>query len=188
MTKSRALLLAATLASSIAVPVVAQRPALAPIHYTSDGNIPVPDYSKWVFIGSGAFDTPQTKPAPRFSNIFVDPAAYDVYVATGTWPDRTVIFSEKRAGISTMPITANPGWGQTGEPLGFEFEVKDASRGGWRYYTGNAGDRVGKPVANQADCTTCHAAHAAVDNTFVQFYPSLIAPAKAHHTYRANTQ
>lgn len=172
----------------VAAPVVAQRAPLAPIKYTSDGNIPVPDYSKWVFIGSGAFDTPQTAPAPRFSNVFVDPAAYDAYVATGVWPDRTVIFSEKRAGATTRPITANPGWGQTGEPLGFEFEVKDASKGGWRYYTAGAGETVGRPVANQADCTTCHAKHAAVDNTFVQFYPALIEPAKRHGTFKVSTQ
>jgi hypothetical protein len=171
-----------------AATVVAQRPPLAPIKYTSDGNIPVPDYSKWVFIGSGAFETPQTAPAPRFSNVFVDPAAYDAYVASGGWPDRTVIFSEKRAGATTLPITANPGWGQSGEPLGFEFEVKDAEKGGWRYYTAAAGETVGKPVANQGDCTTCHAKHAAVDNTFVQFYPALIGPAKRHGTFKPNTQ
>jgi hypothetical protein len=188
MTRSHARAIVLSLVSLAVVPLIAQRSALAPISYTSDGSIPVPDYSKWVFIGAGAFDTPQTAPAPRFSNVFVDPAAYDVYAATGAWPDRTVIFSEKRAGITTTPITANPGWGQTGEPLGFEFEVKDASRGGWRYYTAGAGERVGKPVANQADCTTCHAKHAAVDNTFVQFYPSLVAPAKRHGTFRMTTE
>lgn len=166
----------------------AQESRLPSIAYTSDGSVPVPNYSKWVFMGSGAFDTPQTAPAPRFSNIFVDPAAYDVFVNTGVWPDRTIIFSEKRAGITTMPITSNPGWGQTGESLGYEFEVKDSSKGGWRYYTAGPTDRVGKAVADQKDCTTCHSQRAAADNTFVQFYPALAAIAKRHGTYKTSTQ
>src|SRR4051794_7253388 len=70
---------------------------LARIRYTADGKIPVPDYSKWVFIGSGAFDSAETAPAPRFSNVFVAPLVYDEYIRTGTWPDQTVIFSEKRS-------------------------------------------------------------------------------------------
>lgn len=166
------------------IALAAQGPQLPPVGYTADGGIPVPDYDKWVFIGAGAFETAETAPAPRFSNIFVAPAAYDAFMASGVWPDRTVIFSEKRAGLTTMPLTKNPGWGQTGEPLGFEFEVKDQKSGGWRYYTAGAGERVGRPVKNQADCTTCHAQHAAADNTFVQFYPKLAAAAKRHGTFR----
>ena len=182
---AHALRLAIVLLAVLVVGTAAQENRLSAITYTPEGGIPVPDYSKWVFIGSGAFDTAETAPAPRFSNVFAEPAAYDTYIRTGTWPDRTVIFSEKRAGLTTVPITKNPGWGQTGEPMGFEFEVKDAAKGGWRYYTANGGERVGRPVANQADCTVCHAAHAAVDNTFVQFYPSLIAAAKRHGTFKS---
>ena len=48
----------------------------------------MPDYSKWVFIGSGMSN--QTSPNPRFSNIFVDPAAYDQYMKKGVWPDRKI--------------------------------------------------------------------------------------------------
>lgn len=171
-----------------AAALAAEDGQLAPIAYTASGGIAVPQYDKWVFIGSGAFDTPETAPAPRFSNVFVDPAAYDIFARTGTWPNRTIIFSEKRAGRTTVPITKNPGWGQTGDPLGFEFEVKDQSKGGWRYYTAGPGDKVGVAVANQSDCTTCHAEHGAVDNTFVQFYPKLAAIARQHGTLRQPTQ
>jgi hypothetical protein len=172
------------LVAALVAAAAAQEHRLAAIKYTAGDKIPIPDYSKWVFIGSGAFETPETAPAPRFSNIFAEPNAYDEYVRTGSWPDRTVIVSEKRAGLTTMPLTKNPGWGQTGEPMGFELEVKDAGKGGWRYYTAKAGERVSTAVANQADCTTCHSEHGAVDNTFVQFYPSLIAPAKRHGTFK----
>lgn len=168
--------------------VAAQEARLPAIKYTADGRVPLPDYRKWVFVGSGAFDAADTAPAPRFSNVFVDPAAYDAYLRAGEWPDRTVIVGEKRSGVTTRPITANPGWGQTGAPLGFEFAVKDSGKGGWRYYTAGASERAGTPVANQADCTTCHAQHGAVDHTFVQFYPALVEAARRHGTYRPPTQ
>jgi hypothetical protein len=181
-------LLAALLLASAVAGVATQERALPPVRYTSDGSIPVPEYSKWVFIGSGAFDTADASAPPRFSNVFVEPAAYDAYVRTGKWPDRTVIFSEKRAGLATQPITKGRGWGQTGDALGFEFEVKDLAKGGWRYYTAESGQQAGKAVPNQADCTTCHAQHGAVDNTFVQFYPKLTDAARRHGTVKPATR
>jgi hypothetical protein len=33
-----------------------------------------------------------------------------------------------------------------------------------------------------ADCYSCHASHAAVDTTFVQFYPTLLPIAKSKNT------
>jgi hypothetical protein len=177
----------AVAAAALAVFEAAPQAGPAAVPYTADGNVRIPDYNNWVFIGSGAFQTPDAQ-APRFSNVFVAPDVYDSFVRTGTWPDGTVIFSEKRAGLSTLPITSNPGWGQTGEPAGFELEVKDSARGGWRYFTAPAGAGVATPVPKQSDCTACHSEHGAVDNTFVQFYPKLIPPAKAHGTYRAGSQ
>ena len=35
-----------------------------------------------------------------------------------------------------------------------------------------------------SSCNTCHAEHGAVDNTFVQFYPELLAVAKAKGTIK----
>jgi hypothetical protein len=37
-----------------------------------------------------------------------------------------------------------------------------------------AGKRTGTPLPPAAECYSCHAAHAAVDTTFVQFYPTLL--------------
>jgi hypothetical protein len=39
-----------------------------------------------------------------------------------------------------------------------------------------------------ADCYSCHAAHAAVDTTFVQFYPTLLPIAKGKGTLSAAYQ
>ena len=42
----------------------------------------------------------------------------------------------------------------------------------------------GKVFDKTAKCYSCHADHGAVDTTFVQYYPTLVAPAKQHGTYR----
>jgi len=41
-------------------------------------------------------------------------------------------------------------------------------------------------IPASADCYTCHAAHAAVDTTFVQFYPTLLPIAKSKATLSAS--
>ncbi len=40
-------------------------------------------------------------------------------------------------------------------------------------------------MGGQHDCHSCHAQHAAVDTTFVQFYPTLLPIATAKHTLAA---
>jgi hypothetical protein len=37
-------------------------------------------------------------------------------------------------------------------------------------------------VPHSEDCYACHSTHGAVDNTFVQFYPTLIELAARHKT------
>jgi hypothetical protein len=41
-------------------------------------------------------------------------------------------------------------------------------------------------VPKEAECYSCHEQHAAVDTTFVQFYPTLIELAKSKGTLSAN--
>ena len=41
-------------------------------------------------------------------------------------------------------------------------------------------------LPKSANCYTCHEAHAAVDTTFTQFYPTLLPIAKAKGTLSAN--
>ena len=44
--------------------------------------------------------------------------------------------------------------------------------------------RTGKQFPKSAACYSCHEEQAATDNTFVQFYPTLIETAKQHGTYK----
>jgi hypothetical protein len=41
-------------------------------------------------------------------------------------------------------------------------------------------------IPTSADCYSCHAQHAAVDTTFVQFYPTLLPVATGKHTLSAS--
>jgi hypothetical protein len=65
------------------------------------------------------------------------------------------------------------GWFQ-GEIGAMEIEVKDEKRfpGGWAFFA--LGEETsGALLASDASCYSCHKANAAVENTFVQFYPVL---------------
>jgi hypothetical protein len=66
--------------------------------------------------------------------------------------------------------------------MGREVHVKDAANlQGWAFF-GFEDDKPAKMIPRTADCYSCHAAHAAVDNTFVQFYPTLLPIATAKGT------
>jgi len=68
---------------------------------------------------------------------------------------------------------------QNEEAANLELHVKDAGRfpGGWAFF-GFGKSKVGQLIPQSATCYACHADHAAVDTTFVQFYPTLLPIAK----------
>ncbi len=158
-------------------------PADAP-SYTADGQMKFPaDYREWVFLTSGLDMSynPKATAATHsvFNNIFVNPSAYRVFVKTGTWPEGTMIMLEHRGAEGNHSINVR-GLTQAQDVTGTEIHVKDSAhmKGGWAFYnfkdTGSA-----KLIERPAACYTCHEEHAAVDTTFVQFYPTLMDVAKA---------
>ncbi len=48
--------------------------------------------------------------------------------------------------------------------------------------------KTAKMIPTSTDCYSCHAAHAAVDTTFVQFYPTLLPIATSKGTLSAAYQ
>jgi Cu/Ag efflux protein CusF len=69
--------------------------------------------------------------------------------------------------------------------VGIEAHVKDASHGGWAFYSfGDGRQQQGTLFPKTANCYSCHEQNAAVDTTFVQFYPTLIATARAKGTFK----
>ena len=159
--------------------------------FTSNNELVVPnDYREWIFLSSGLGMTygpigeaNGNRPL-MFDNVFVAPAAYRAFLATGKWPEKTMFVLEARSSISKGSI--NNGGHYQSDRMGFEAEVKDSSRfpgNGWAFFAlGNGNGKTAKMIPRTATCYTCHPDKGAVDNTFVQFYPTLLPVAKAKGT------
>jgi hypothetical protein len=155
--------------------------------YTQDERLTLPeDYREWVYLSSG-FDmsySPMSMGHHMFDNVFVEPAAYKAFLATGTWPDKTMLVLEVRGAMDKGSINKNGNY-QSTEVMGREVHVKDSAHlQGWAFFGFDTG-KIAKMIPRTADCYSCHAAHAAVDNTFVQFYPTLLPIASAKGTLSA---
>jgi hypothetical protein len=167
---------------------VAAKPVADGPQYTADGQMKFPaDYREWVFLSSGV-DMSYSADAmamdhSMFDNVFVNPSAYRAFMKTGTWPEGTMIMLEQRRGEGNHSINKR-GQTQSAVVMGAEVHVKDSARlkgDGWGFY-GFDNKVSGKLVERPANCYTCHEAHAAVDTTFVQFYPTLLPVATAKGT------
>ena len=177
-------LIAGSVAGAIAQ---SAQPETAPA-YTSDGQLRLPaDYREWVFLSSGLGMTYRRMSGgegPAFTNVYVNPIAYRSFVATGRWPDKTMLVLEVRASASKGSI--NQGGSYQGDLLGIEGEVKDfakSSGSGWAFYAFGK-QSAGRMLPRTEDCYACHADHGAVDNTFVQFYPTLLEIAQRKGTVK----
>ena len=159
--------------------------------YTSDGRLIAPsDYREWVFVTAGIdmnYDAAAIASTdPVFDNVFASPAAYRAFLKTGTWPDKTQLVKETR-GSSGKGSINRLGRFQSGDPVGIELHVKDVARfggDGWGFFEIVGGAPAVK-IATDADCYACHRQHAAVDRTFVQFYPTLLPIAGRRGTLSA---
>jgi hypothetical protein len=118
-----------------------------------------------------------------FDNVFVNPTSYHSFVTTGTWPDKTTLVLEVRGAENPVSINKR-GHTQSTELMGMEIHVKD--HGVWSFYDLSDGGNVAKLIQRPASCYTCHEAHAAVDTTFVQFYPTLLPLATQKKTLSAD--
>ena len=162
--------------------------------YEKDGSLVGPkDYREWIFLSSGidmVYGPRGAMGHSMFDNVFVNPEAYRAFLRDGPWPDKTVLVLEIR-GAETHASINHGGHSQTGELMGIEVHVKDAARfpGKWAFFhvnlPGNAHEGKGTLIPQTADCYRCHADHAAVDTTFVQFYPTLLPLAREKGTLSA---
>ena len=163
-------------------------PAAGP-QYTSNGDLKFPEhYREWVYLSTG-FDMSYNPGAGMdhhmFDNVFAEPSAYKAFQETGTWPDKTVLVLEVRGAEGKGSINQKGNY-QSTEVMGREVHVKDEARfpGKWAFF-GVEDGKTGKIFPVEAECYKCHAAHAAVDTTFVQFYPTLLPIATSKGTLSA---
>jgi len=165
--------------------------------YTESGELMRPEnYREWIYLTSGLGMTygpaAQLSPDPKFDNVFVEPSAYRSFRETGKWPDKTIFILEIRRSQSHGSIN-NGGHFQT-EVRAVEAAVKDERRfpDKWAYFgfelSGGVVPATGKMFGKNAGCNACHSANGAVENTFVQFYPTLLEIARQKGTLKASFQ
>jgi hypothetical protein len=188
-----ATILLGVVAGSMHQPIVraADTPQSTPA-YTADGQLLFPEkYREWIYLTTG-IDMSYTPGAggaghSMFDNVFVNPESYRSFVATGTWPDKTILLIEVRGAESRGSINKS-GHFQTTAVMAIEAHVKDSSRadsagnGGWAFYSFN-NLKSAEKIPTTASCYSCHQQHAAVDTTFVQFYPTLLTIARQKNTF-----
>ena len=207
ITFARTALIGAAAALCTAAVMRAQSPARVTdgATFTASGAVVRPaDYREWVYLTSGlgmsyapeavaeraqAAAAGQERPAV-FDNVFVNRQSYRAFMQTGRWPEGTMFILELRRGERHVSIDTG-GQTQSGV-LGLEAAVKDSTRykstGGWAYF-GLGGGRnplveSAMPNPATASCYACHGEHTAVENTFVQFYPTLLEVAQKMGTVK----
>lgn len=156
------------------------------VRFTGDGRLERPaDYREWVWLSSGLGMTygPNANGDPAFDNVFVNPSAYRAFLKTGTWPDGTLLILEIRNSRSQGSINRSGHF--QGDVRALEAQVKQ--NGTWTFYDFPARGGAASAIPRTAGCYSCHATNGATDNTFVQFYPTLLEVAKAKGTLR-NTE
>jgi hypothetical protein len=164
--------------------------------YTSDGKLMVPTgFETWVFVGSNlglsyregmaamtALEATRAN-TQQFHNVYISRSAYSQFLASGGFPDKTVLVMQVFAANGPAPggILANGVF--NGTRTGVEVAVKNLHRPDgkttpWAYYdfTDRSDPTKTLPTASafpDEACESCHRAHASLDNVWVQFYPTL---------------
>jgi hypothetical protein len=157
--------------------------------YTESADLILPkNFEKWVFVGSpltpNALNGGQAS-FPEFHNVYMEPGSYEIYQATGEFPEGTIFLKELQL---TLPPPENPDGSRTepsgrgyfpGKLNGADVTVKDTKRyaetGGWGYYNFNHFEPKAKTakVKPKSECAFCHMASAKKDEVWTQFYTRL---------------
>jgi hypothetical protein len=167
---------------------------------TTDVSHPVPQYDKsgsllrpegyreWIFLSSGLGMnySAQMGDHQMFTNVFVPQWAYKTFVDTGKWPDKTTFVVEERFSQTKGSIN-KVGNFQT-DLMGMGVEVKDSSLPDkWAYFNFDEGNKSAQANPRQG-CFQCHEDHAAVEHSFVQFYPTLKPVARKFGVYNESRE
>src|SRR3954463_16109623 len=147
--------------------------------YNAKGNMVRPEnYREWVYLSSGLGmnygpGAAGANAAPAFTNVFANPESYKGFMKTGKWPDKTM-FALEIYGSATHSNPNKTGHFQDSF-MGLEFNVKDATfPEGWRFFNFDGESKEGTAIPKEASCLTCHTKNAAVENSFGQFYPTVL--------------
>ena len=148
--------------------------------YDNEGALIRPrQFYSWVFVGASIglnySDKGQTGPG-EFHNVYIQPEAYQQYLRTGTFPEKTMFVMPLYRPAQKVSINRQ-GYFE-GDFVDLDVSVKDKGRfpEGWAYFnfTGENRKLLEKAKAfPKTMCYSCHREHGANDNVFTQFYPVL---------------
>ena len=153
------------------------------------------EYRQWVYLSSGLNMQYKGEPQPSckegkcpplFENVFVTRDAYEEFASKRVWPAGTVMVLERRCSAQRVSIDTS---GSVQEKLFLVAASQKTTENGWNYYLFGGSDLTCQgsdprldgetllPASNSStnpkECWQCHRDHGEVDNTFVQFYPTL---------------
>ncbi len=151
-----------------------------------DGQLERPTgFREWIYVGTPV--TPNElndgKAAfPEHHNVYIDPDSWAHWKKTGEFRDGTILVKELVSVGAKSAVSGN-GYFQ-GDYIGLEATIKSKKHfadepGNWAYYSFSTEDH--KTLATEAkpfpaaSCNGCHAAAAADDWVFTQYYPVLRA-------------
>ena len=173
--------------------VTAQQPQGDGPVLQADNQLAYPaNYREWMFLSAGLGmnygpNAPAAGQPQSFTNVYVNPSSYRAFMKTGAWPDRTMFVLEIRGSASEGSINKS-GHYQT-DVRAIEANVKDARLpGGWGFYNFGRAQNAVAPLPQTAACYACHRDNTAVEHTFVQFYPELMAVARRMGTVKSTYQ
>jgi hypothetical protein len=157
--------------------------------FTTDGKLVRPEgYRRWVYVSSGygmSYSQKADDSMVMFTNVFVNPSSYDYYLAHGNWPDKTTFVLELYGSTSQGSINKHGSY--QSDFMGLDVEVKDEKRFAdkWAYFGFDAAEKTASATApSKNDCWKCHDQNAAVEHSFVQFYPELLKVAREKGTIK----
>jgi hypothetical protein len=142
-------------------------------------------YREWVYVGTPLTpnDMNNGKAAfPEFHNVYIDPKSWSHWKTKGEFRDGTILMKELVA-VGSKAAVSGQGYFQ-GNFLGLEATIKSKKHfpnepGNWGYYSFSTPDHSSLNKTAKAfpaaSCNACHAASAADDFVFTQYYPILSA-------------
>jgi hypothetical protein len=152
-------------------------------HFTKDRSLNQPkDWETWVMVGSStglSYATPGAAPvagaAPgMFHNVYMQPWAYREFTKTGVFPEGTMfVLSFYEASRKSAPAKAGFYEGDRVPGIEIHLKQKGIHQSGWAFFGFADTASVGAKLPGSASCYSCHAAEAAHDNVFTQFYPPI---------------
>ena len=170
--------------ATLAVIAVIPLPASAEEFAIKDGKLERPTgYREWIYVGTPVTpnDMNDGKAAfPEHHNVYIDPVSWRQWKKTGEFREGTILIKELVSVGSKAAVSGN-GYFQ-GEFIGLEAVIKSKKYfpdepGNWAYFSFSTPDhKTLNPTATAFPteaCNVCHAASAADDFVFTQYYPVL---------------